>query len=96
MVSTFISKHRDTHYIAFWELKLGSHSITEWINDGNGHFLPFNRFRIRGTCENVYRELSSFKTYLPILALGALWFLLESFTAKLWNYYTKWAGIPWQ
>lgn len=84
------------NYIAFWEIKLGSHSITEWINDGLMAIF-FLLIGLELEREMYQGELSSIKNAsLPIFgALGGI--MVPAGIFLLLNYGTttqNGAGIP--
>ena len=85
-----------TDYIAFWETKIGSHSITEWINDGLMAIF-FLLIGLELEREMYQGELSSIKNAsLPIFgALGGI--MIPAGIFLLLNYGTitqNGAGIP--
>ena len=85
-----------TNYIAFWEIKLGSHSITDWINDGLMAIF-FLLIGLELEREMYQGELSKIKNAsLPIFgALGGI--IIPAGIFLLLNYGTSTengAGIP--
>ena len=85
-----------TNYIAFWEIKLGSHSITDWINDGLMAIF-FLLIGLELEREIYQGELSNIKNAsLPIFgALGGI--IIPAGIFLLLNYGTSTengAGIP--
>lgn len=85
-----------THYVAFWEQPIGSHSLSEWINDGLMAIF-FLLIGLELERELYNGELSSLKNAtLPLVgALGGMVVPALLFTGFNWGLTTQsGAGIP--